>query len=181
MMRKPTRAYRLIGSTVVVLFLLAALPSQGAAEGMGEKVNKAIRMFKKEDPGIVKFFSGSYGYVVFPSVAKGGAGLGGAHGKGLVFERGRMVGEASLTQFTIGIQLGGQTYSEVVFFETADAMSSFKDSKFAIGAQISAVAAAEGAAAHAKYSLGVAVFTLAKSGLMCEASVGGQKFKFTPQ
>ncbi len=180
-MQKPTRTYRLIGSSLVVLFFLAALPGQGAAEGMQEKVNRTIRLFKKEDPGITKFFSSSHGYAVFPTVAKGGAGLGGAHGKGLVYERGKRIGKASLTQFTIGIQLGGQSYSEIVFFENADAMAGFKESKFAIASQVSAVAAAEGAAAHAKYTLGVAVFTLAKSGLMCEASVGGQKFKFIPR
>lgn len=181
MIRKPARACRFIGPVLVALFLLATLPGPGAAEEMGEKVSRTIRMFKKEDPGIAKFFASAHGYAVFPTVGKGGIGLGGAHGKGLAYEKGKMVGEASLTQFTIGLQLGGQSYSEVIFFENADAMASFKESEFAISAQISAVAAAEGASANAKYNLGVVVFTMAKSGLMYEASVGGQKFKFIPR
>jgi lipid-binding SYLF domain-containing protein len=88
------------------------------------------------------------------------------------------VGEASLTQVTVGFQLGGQAYAELIFFETQSALDSFKSSQFALSAQASAVAAAEGASANAKYQLGVSVFTLARGGLMYEASVGGQKFKF---
>jgi lipid-binding SYLF domain-containing protein len=118
--------------------------------------------------------------VVFPSIAKGAIGIGGAHGKGQVFEKGKLIGEASVSQVTIGFQLGGQVYSEVIFFENKDTLESFKKSELAFSAQVSAVAAAEGASANAKYQLGVAVFTLAKGGLMYEASIGGQKFKFKP-
>jgi lipid-binding SYLF domain-containing protein len=107
-------------------------------------------------------------------------GLGGAHGTGEVFAKGQKIGNASLTQFTIGFQLGGQVYSEIIFFETEAALEDFKQSKFKLSAQASAVAAAEGVSENARYSQGVAIFTLAKSGLMFEGSVGGQKFSFTP-
>ena len=138
----------------------------------------AVDYFKKSDPEIKKWFETAHGYAIFPAIAKGAIGIGGAHGKGLVYEKGEYIGEATLSQATIGFQLGGQVYSEVIFFETKEALDSFKASKFALSAQASAVAAAEGASKNAKYQLGVAVFTLAKGGLMYEASVGGQKFKF---
>ena len=90
------------------------------------------------------------------------------------------MGNTSLAQVTVGLQLGGQSYSEIVFFETAAALTDFKKGNFALAAQVSAVAAAAGASANAKYRNGVAVFTVAKGGLMYEASVGGQKFKYEP-
>jgi len=97
-----------------------------------------------------------------------------------VYEKGALIGTASLTQVTIGLALGGQSYAELIFFETPEAFDSFKKSELAFSAQVSAVAAAEGASSNAKYQLGVAVFTLTKGGLMYEASLGGQKFKFKP-
>src|SRR5262249_19842906 len=141
---------------------------------------QAVEAFKKADPGLQKFFDEAAGYAVFPSIGKGAVGIGAAHGKGLVYEKGQLAGEAAMTQVTIGLQLGGQTYSELIFFETKEALDSFKESKTEFSAQVSAVAAAEGASKNAKYAQGVAVFTLAKGGLMYEASLGGQKFKFTP-
>ncbi len=114
------------------------------------------------------------------TVGKGAAGIGGAYGRGVLFEHGRPTGQTSLTQVTIGAQLGGQAYSEIVFFESESAATSFKKGEFAMAAEVSAVVAATGASANAKYANGVAVFTLAKGGLMAEASVGGQKFGFRP-
>ena len=160
-------------------FVASTLFTGYAADADREKdVADAIQQFKAADSGMVKFFKESVGYVVFPTVGKGGIGIGGAYGTGLVFQNGQCIGEAKLTQVTLGLQLGGQSYSEVIFFETESALEEFKKSKFALSAQVSAVAAASGASANAKYQLGVAVFTLAKNGLMYEASVGGQKFKF---
>ena len=153
--------------------------SAGAAE-VSKEVKEAIEIFQKADTGLKKQFKEAQGYAVFPSVSKGAVGVGGAHGKGQVFQKGKLIGEASLSQVTVGLQLGGQVYSELIFFETKEALESFKGSKLAMSAQVSAVAAAEGAAQNAKYQQGVAVFTIAKGGLMYEASVGGQKFKFTP-
>lgn len=145
-----------------------------------KEVEQTIELFKKTDPDLKKFFDEAVGYAVFPTVGKGGIGVGGARGTGLVFEKGKLIGEATLTQVTVGFQLGGQAYSELIFFETTEALEAFKAGRFAMSAQVSAVAAAAGASKNAKYRLGVAVFTLAKTGLMYEASVGGQKFKFKP-
>lgn len=151
-----------------------------AKDDLKGDVTAAIAAFKKADPGMASFFEKSAGYAVFPKVGKGAIGIGAAHGTGELFEHGAAVGETALTQVTIGFQLGGQVYSEVIFFETAEALKDFKEGNFEMSAQVSAVAAAEGAAENAKYRLGVAVFTLARSGLMYEASVGGQKFRFKP-
>lgn len=141
-------------------------------------VKKAIRLFKEKDPGLRKFFNSAYGYAIFPKVAKGGLGVGAAAGRGEVYERGILVGRARLIQINIGLQLGGQVYSEIVFFKTREAFLVFKKSKLKLSAQVSAVAAASGASANANYSHGVAIFTIARSGLMYEASIGGQRFKF---
>jgi lipid-binding SYLF domain-containing protein len=141
----------------------------------------AIATFKKTDPSLDKFFETSAGYAVFPTITKGAIGVGAAHGGGEVIVHGAVIGTTSMTQVTVGAQLGGQQYSEVIFFETKDALESFKGGHFEMSAQVSAVAAADGASANAKYSSGVAVFTVAKGGLMYEASVGGQKFSFHPE
>ncbi len=141
-------------------------------------VAEAIAAFKNKTHGITVFFEKAYGYAVFPSVGKGAIGIGGAHGKGKVYEKGRYIGDASLTQLTIGLQLGGQVYSEIIFFKDKDALDDFTAGNFELDAQISAVAATAGTSADAGYSNGVAIFTIVKSGLMYEASVGGQKFKF---
>jgi lipid-binding SYLF domain-containing protein len=151
-----------------------------AADQLSKEVEDAIAAFKKMDSGLAKFFQTSVGYVVFPRIAKGGAGVGAAHGDGEVFAKGGKIGEASLTQVTLGFQLGGQVYSEVIFFEDERTLEDFKASKMKLSAQVSAVAAAEGVAEHARYQQGIAVFTMAINGLMFEASAGGQKFKFRP-
>jgi lipid-binding SYLF domain-containing protein len=170
---------------IAVLPLLAALsaPVRSAADEASEAVKRAeeaVALFKKTDPTIGKFFETSVGWAVFPSVAKGAFIVGGAGGKGVLFENGKAVGTTSLVQVTIGLALGGQEYAEIIFFENALALSSFRGGNFALAAQVSAVAAASGAAATAKYQQGVAVFTVAIGGLMYEASVGGQKFEFKP-
>ncbi|MBN2507694.1 MAG: hypothetical protein JXQ71_13475 [Verrucomicrobia bacterium] len=158
---------------------IASSPAR-AAHRLEADAKDAIALFKKTDSGLQKFFDEARGYAIFPGVGKGAIGIGGAHGRGLVYEKDKLVGETSLSQITVGFQLGGQSYAELIFFETDRALSDFKQGKFAFSAQVSAVAAAEGASRNAKYQLGVAVFTLAKGGLMYEASIGGQKFKFKP-
>lgn len=160
------------------LALLAALLLTG---DLHHDVLKAISTFKATDPAMQKFFDNSSGYAVFPGITKGAIGVGAAHGDGEVIQRGAVIGTTSVTQVTIGAQLGGQQYAEIIFFETKDALESFKGGHFTMAAQVSAVAAAEGASANARYSSGVAVFTVAKGGLMYEASVGGQKFTFHPK
>jgi lipid-binding SYLF domain-containing protein len=160
------------------LALLTALLLTG---DLHHDVLKAISTFKASDPSMEKFFDNSAGYAVFPGITKGAIGVGAAHGDGEVIVHGAMIGTTSLSQVTVGAQLGGQQYAEVIFFENKDALESFKGGHFTMAAQVSAVAAAEGASANAKYSSGVAVFTVAKGGLMYEASVGGQKFTFHPK
>ena len=167
------------------LFLLAALlsPALPRADDRADRIHKAdeaIALFKKTDPSLARFFHTSVAWAVFPSVAKGAFGIGGAGGHGVLFEGGKAVGTTSLAQVTIGLALGGQSYAEIIFFETAAPLSDFKGGNFAFAAQASAIAAAAGVAANAKYEQGVAVFTHAIGGLMYEASVGGQKFDYEP-
>jgi hypothetical protein len=167
-----------IGCALVLA--LGVSPPAHAADESVSKAHDAIAMMKKADPGLSKFFSGATGYAVFPNVAKGAIGVGGAHGSGVLFEGGTAIGKTTLSQVTVGFQLGGQAYSEIVFFENAATLSNFKHGNFAFAAQVSAVAIKSGASANAKYQNGVAVFTMTKGGLMYEASVGGQKFGFQP-
>ena len=145
------------------------------------KSEGAVATAKKTDPGLQKFFDTAAGYAVFPSVGKGAVGVGGAYGHGEVFERsGRLIGYTTMTQASIGLALGGQTYTELIFFEDKAALDRFKAGNFTFAAQVSAVALKSGASANAKYASGVAVFTMAETGLMYEASIGGQKFTFAP-
>jgi len=145
-----------------------------------KQARQAMVDMEKADPGINQFRHGSAGYAVFATVGKGGLGIGGAHGTGVLFEEGMAIGSVSLTQLTIGLQAGGQAYSEIVFFEDEKTVAAFKRGELALAAQVSAVALTSGASANAKYVDGVTVFTLAKGGLMAEASVGGQKFGYLP-
>jgi lipid-binding SYLF domain-containing protein len=98
----------------------------------------------------------------------------------MVYEKGRPIGEATLTEINVGPQVGGQAFYEIIFFETAEALANFKEGDCEMSAKVSVVAAAEGAARNAKYRKGVLVFTLPRSGLMAQAAVGGQKFSFKP-
>jgi lipid-binding SYLF domain-containing protein len=143
----------------------------------GKEAKKALLEL---DKGMDKFFNSSYGYVIFPNVGKGGLGVGGASGNGAVYKQGKLVGMAKLTQISIGFQAGGQSFREIVFFEHQSGFDRFTENKIEFAAQVSAVAAAAGVSADAKYVEGVAVFTMAKGGLMYQASVGGQKFKYDP-
>jgi lipid-binding SYLF domain-containing protein len=145
-----------------------------------DDVPPVIAKFKAKDPGMEKIFADAVGYAVFPTVGKGAIGVGGARGKGWVYEGGAIVGKTTLTQVTIGLQLGGQAYSEIVFFQTRQALDNFKLGHFKLDAQASAIALTARASADLAYRNGVAIVTMAKGGLMYEASVGGQKFSYTP-
>jgi lipid-binding SYLF domain-containing protein len=149
-----------------------------------------------EETGKLKpFFEKSYGVVIFPNVGKGGLGIGGAHGSGWGFRQGKLDGTSKLTQVTIGFQAGGQAFSQIIFFEDESTFNHFTSGNFELGAQASAVALTAGANASAStgsgatagantaqaksdYTDGMAIFTMAKGGLMYEASVGGQKFNY---
>jgi lipid-binding SYLF domain-containing protein len=158
----------------------SAAPDAGMDVADRAAAHATVARFEAEDPGIQPFFETCYGYVVFPTVGKGGFWVGGARGKGLVYERGALVGTATMTQLTAGAQIGGQSYSQILFFEDARAMRRFKAGSIELGAQVSAVAIERGVAATATYDDGLVVFTLAAKGLMAEATVAGQRFVFRP-
>jgi len=157
----------------------AATSAQEQAQLVSD-ANRTIELYRKADPGIDAFFKRSVGYVVFPGIGKGGVGIGGAHGTGVLFEADRPVGKITLNQVTVGAQLGGQEFSEIVFFEVPKTLNELKGGTTSLSADASAVAVNTGASAKARFKNGVAVFTATKGGLMFEASVGGQKLKFTP-
>lgn len=173
--------------TVIAMLVLAAgcstaPSSQYKKDALEAKAEATVKRFKAQDPTLEKkFIKTAKGYAVFPSVAKGGAGLGGAYGKGVLYENGRVVGYCDLSQGSIGFQLGGQVYSELVFFQHDDALEQFKQGTIEFAAQATAVAVTAGAGANADYDKGVAVFTLGEAGLMYEASIGGQGFDYVPK
>jgi len=134
--------------------------------------------FLNADPSMEKLFENSAGYVIFPNVGKGAAGVGGAAGKGTVYQKGMAVGTAQMVQVTVGAQAGGQAYREIIFFDSKDALDRFEDNKVEFSEQASAIAVKAGASANTDYRNGVAVFSQGKGGLMLEASLGGQKFTY---
>jgi len=171
--------------TIIALFALSLFGWTSAGAGWDEdevaelepKVAITVEKILEKDDGMKSFFDKSAGYVVFPNVGKGGFGIGGARGTGLLKVGGDTVAVVTLTQLTIGFQAGGQAYSEFIFFEDDIALGNFQRGNYELGAQVSAVAITAGASADAEFNEGIAIFTEAKGGLMYEASVGGQKFK----
>jgi lipid-binding SYLF domain-containing protein len=187
-----THAFR---SLFLLLFILPA------GNAWADEFDDTIEIFEQAGESD-NYFDNSYGYAVFPTIGKGGIGIGGAYGKGRVYARGNYVGDTSMTQVTIGLQLGGQAYSQIIFFQDQRAFEEFTGGNFEFSAGASAVAITAGASAQATttgssagasggkrdavttapgYYKGMAVFTVAKGGLMYEASVGGQKFSYTPR
>jgi lipid-binding SYLF domain-containing protein len=130
------------------------------------------------DPGLRHFLDNAYGYVVFPNVGSGAAGIGGSYGHGEVYQQGKFIGYADISQWTIGAQLGGQSFGEVIAFERPWSLRQFEAGQTTFDANASAVAVKAGADATAAYSNGVAVFTQAGGGLMLQAAIGGQTFSF---
>jgi hypothetical protein len=145
-----------------------------------KEVSATLKRLEKKDPGLKQLLNKAHAYAVFPSVGKAALVIGGAYGKGLVFEKGRPIGHATIGQTTIGVQVGGDTFSEVVVFESKEALDRFKKGKLAFAASASAVLVKAGAAATADFEKGVAVFAYPSGGMLLEASIGGQKFKFKP-
>jgi len=171
-----------------------------AAGVLADEYDDTIKVFQGAGQS-AEFFNKCYGYALFPTIGKGGIGLGAAHGKGRVYAQGKYVGDTAMTQITAGLQLGGQAFSQIIFFEDQRAFDEFTGGNFEFGAQATAVAITAGAEAGATttgtsagasggkndastvgggYYKGMAIFTVAKGGLMAEATVGGQKFKYTP-
>ena len=182
---------------LVMIFVLTA-----AGPASASSYAEAIESFSKAGES-ANFFKTAYGYAVFPTIGKGGVVVvGGAHGKGRVFVNARHVGNSTMTQVTAGPQLGGQAYSQIIFFENEQAFTHFASGNFEFSAQATAVAITAGvsaeantgggmaagvsggrndaATAHGGYRKGMAVFTIARGGLMYEVSLGGQKFTYDP-
>jgi lipid-binding SYLF domain-containing protein len=155
--------------------------SEAGKADIRDQATNSVATAQRNDPTLTPFIRDAAGYAVFPTVGKGAVGVGGAYGKGVLYEGGVFVGYCDLSQGSIGFQLGGQAYTEIISFETHDAVSKFKSGNFAFDAQATAVALKSGAGANAKYANGVAVFTMGESGLMFEASIGGQKFSYQPK
>ncbi len=169
------------------VLIFSALAIGNAATAQSDKDKELIEDSKAgvsdftNTDGLMKnLFESAYGYAIFPNVGKGAVGVGGATGNGIVYEKGTMTGKAKMTQVSVGFQFGGQAYREVIFFEDKETLDHFKEDKIEFSAQASVVAATAGASGNVKYANGVMIFTQQKGGLMYEASVGGQKFKFTP-
>ncbi|UCG14747.1 MAG: hypothetical protein JSU72_09995 [Deltaproteobacteria bacterium] len=181
---------------LVMVILVSNFPNLAHADGYAN----TIEVFKKS-PAVQPFFKDAYGYAVFPTVGKGGIGIGGAYGKGQVYAGGKVTGIAKLFKATIGFQLGGQAFKEIIFFEDKRAYDDFTSGEFEFDAAASAVAItagaqakvgtegagagasagpATGAQAKRGYRKGMAVFVHATGGLMYEAAIGGQKFTFKP-
>ena len=161
-----------------LMFLPRAIKAQDDKDKMLNDCKKAKAAFLKSDPSMSGLFNSSYGYVIFPNVGKGAVVVGGSGGRGIVYTKVKAIGTAKMVQVTVGAQVGGQAYREIIFFENKAAMDRFKENKLEFSGQVSAVAAKAGASANVKYREGVAVFTEEISGLMLEASIGGQKFTY---
>lgn len=181
------------------LFTLLLLPFAATWADSKNETADAIAVFKGAGES-GKFFNKAYGYAVFPSIGKGGIGIGAAHGDGTVFVGGKEVGKSSMTQLSVGLQLGGQVFSQIIFFEDKRAFDEFTGGNFEFGAEASAVAITAAASASTStegntatasggknnadtagaYHKGYAVFTVAKGGLMYAATLGGQKYSYKP-
>jgi lipid-binding SYLF domain-containing protein len=178
----------------LLALLLAGLAFGSTA--VADNYSDTVALFKKSGEA-GRYFGASYGYAVFPNVGKGGVGIGGAFGRGKVYRGGKAVANVSLTQLSVGFQLGGQAYSEIIFFENKTTFDDFLSGNFEFGADASAVAITasasaglnsaggasagvgatkDNAATAGAYHHGVAVFTIAKGGLMYQAAISGQKF-----
>ncbi len=186
---------------VSLILLVLALPfTMALADASEDKSYQDTKTVFLNAGESGSFFESCYGYALFPSIGKGGMGIGGAHGRGRVYVNGEYVGNTKMTQLTIGLQFGGQAYSQIIFFQDKRSFDEFTSGNFEFGAQATAVAVTAGASATSStaggsaagasggqndattvggYHKGMAVFTVAKGGLMYEATVGGQKFSYS--
>ncbi|MEM7136271.1 MAG: lipid-binding SYLF domain-containing protein [Myxococcota bacterium] len=174
---------RLTSLCVGVLWLANTAPASADRlddEQLAVDVQDALTRFEEKDPSFRATLDKAAGYAVFPEVAKGGFIVGGASGRGEVYQGGQLIGHGHLSQGTIGFQIGGQKYAQVILFKTESALNRFKKNRFELSAEANANASDQGGAAKAKYADGVAILILPTSGLMAEASIGGEKLKFRP-
>lgn len=173
--------FYIIFMTIVISLTACAGWDPNKEQKEADEVKITIAQLLDKDPGLKVFFDKSYGYAIFPTVGKAAYIVGGTYGKGYVYEKGSPIGYTSIVEASIGLQLGGQGFTEIIFFKDKVTLDYFKKSNFEFSAQASAVAVNVGVASKADYDNGVAVFTMPKGGLMAEASVGGQKFTFEPK
>lgn len=178
---KISRLLLAVGMLLTVVACSTAPETQQGKDQIVTDSRSALQKAMRIDSSISSVIDRSAGYAVFPSIGKGAAGIGGAYGKGVLFQQGNAVGYCDLSQGSIGFQLGGQSYTQIIAFERQSEIDSFKRGDFELGAQATAVAAEAGAGANAQFVDGVAVYTMNESGLMFEASVGGQQFTYQPR
>ncbi|HSE06880.1 MAG TPA: hypothetical protein VLK35_22225 [Methylomirabilota bacterium] len=157
----------------------APSPESGAA--LLAEATAALQDMDRMSPGLEALARRGYGYALFPEVVKAGAGLGGGHGQGVVYEQGQHVGYADLSMGTIGAQLGGQTFSELIVFENKAAMDRFKMSPVDFTAGAGAMILQNGASANARFIEGIAVIVKPITGAMAEATIGGQQIRYFPK
>lgn len=178
-----TFAYGLLFSVLGIAFLSACATAPRTVDDKNELMRDADSALTQARSGNSSFDSiirNAPGFAVFPTVGKGGMGIGGAYGRGIVYKNGAAIGYTDVSQGTVGAQLGGQTYTQILVFENAHALNRFQKGNYEFSAQATAVALQSGEGANAQFRDGVAVFTMAESGLMAEAVVGGQKFSYSP-
>lgn len=168
-------------SALVALSACATAPKgEAKRDELKTSATSALASMEADDASLHGFLKNSHAYVVFPHVGKGGAIVGGSYGRGIVYKNGNPIGYADITQATVGLQVGGQTFMELLAFESADDLNRFTSGKLAFAANVSAVVLKTGAAESAKYNEGAAVFVKPIGGAMVEASIGGQQFSFEP-
>ncbi|HEY7088282.1 MAG TPA: lipid-binding SYLF domain-containing protein [Tepidisphaeraceae bacterium] len=155
--------------------------SEEGRENLVSNADSALKQMTAADPSLQNFINRGYGYAIFPKVGKGAWIVGGAYGRGAVYEQGQFIGYADISQATVGLQAGGQTYMQLLVFENKDALERFKSGKLTFAANVSAVILKSGAAESAKFTDGIAVFVNPIGGAMVEAALGGQQFTFQPK
>lgn len=178
MIKSNAVAMSLLSALLVLSGCATAPKTEAQREDLKTSASSALAEMESDDASLHGFLSHSHAYVVFPHVGKGGAIVGGSYGRGIVYEKGTPIGYADISQATVGLQLGGQTFMELLAFESAKDLQRFTTGKLAFSASVSAVILKSGAAGSAKYSDGVAVFVKPIGGAMVEASIGGQQFTF---
>lgn len=187
-MNKRSRSHRVVDGHTVGALIAALIVAGCATTPRTEDARRALdleaqavlKRLSSSDPTLPAFLERAHAYTVFPSIGKGALGVGGAYGRGVVYERGRVIGYADVTQATLGLQIGGQSYSQILVFQDRETLERFKSGNFTFAANASAVAVKAGAAAATDFQNGTAVFTQSEAGLMAEASVGGQRFTYQP-
>ncbi|MDT8450330.1 MAG: hypothetical protein RQ847_09160 [Wenzhouxiangellaceae bacterium] len=178
---RTTFTYGLLLSAVGIAFLAACTTAPNNVDDRSDlkrDADSALSQARSGHSGFDSIIRGAPGFAVFPSVGKGGAVVGGAYGRGIVYKNGKQIGYTDLSQATIGFQLGGQSYTEILVFESVNALDKFRQGNYQFSSQATAVALKSGESTNAKFVDGVAVFTMDEAGLMFEAAVGGQKFSY---